>query len=34
MFVDASERDGTAYREFWAKLNRGEFQATQYKYRG
>ena len=31
MFVDASERDSTAYREFWAKLNRGEFQAAQYK---
>jgi methyl-accepting chemotaxis protein len=31
MFVDASERDSTAYREFWARLNRGEFQAAQYK---
>ncbi|WP_257167803.1 PAS domain-containing methyl-accepting chemotaxis protein [Bradyrhizobium sp. SRS-191] len=31
MFVDASERDGAAYREFWAKLNRGEYQAAEYK---
>ncbi len=31
MFVDASERDSTAYREFWVRLNRGEFQAAQYK---
>ncbi len=31
MFVDASERDSAAYREFWAKLNRGEYQAAQYK---
>lgn len=31
MFVEPSERDGTAYREFWARLNRGEFQAAQYK---
>jgi methyl-accepting chemotaxis protein len=31
MFVDAAERDSSAYREFWAKLNRGEFQVAQYK---
>jgi methyl-accepting chemotaxis protein len=31
MFVDASERDGAAYREFWAKLNRGEYQSAEYK---
>jgi methyl-accepting chemotaxis protein len=31
MFVDAAERDGAAYREFWAKLNRGEYQAGEYK---
>jgi methyl-accepting chemotaxis protein len=31
MFVEASERDGAAYREFWAKLNRGEYQAAEYK---
>ena len=31
MFVDPAMRESAAYREFWAKLNRGEFQATQYK---
>jgi methyl-accepting chemotaxis protein len=31
MFVDAAERESREYREFWARLNRGEFQATQYK---
>jgi methyl-accepting chemotaxis protein len=31
MFVDSSERDGTAYREFWASLNRGQYQAAEYK---
>jgi methyl-accepting chemotaxis protein len=31
MFVDPSERDGAAYREFWASLNRGEYQAAAYK---
>ncbi|ABD89625.1 methyl-accepting chemotaxis protein [Rhodopseudomonas palustris] len=31
MFVDPSERDGAAYRAFWATLNRGEFQAAEYK---
>jgi methyl-accepting chemotaxis protein len=31
MFVDPAERESAAYREFWAKLNRGEFQAAQYK---
>ena len=31
MFVDPLEKDGAAYRDFWAKLNRGEFQAAQYK---
>jgi methyl-accepting chemotaxis protein len=31
MFVDPSERDGAAYREFWATLNRGEYQAAEYK---
>ncbi|MBB5047102.1 methyl-accepting chemotaxis protein [Rhodopseudomonas rhenobacensis] len=30
MFVSPSERDGAAYREFWAALNRGEFQAAEY----
>jgi methyl-accepting chemotaxis protein len=31
MFVDPSERESTAYREFWASLNRGEYQAAEYK---
>jgi methyl-accepting chemotaxis protein len=31
MFVEPSERDSAAYREFWAKLNRGENQAAEYK---
>jgi methyl-accepting chemotaxis protein len=31
MFVDPSERDGSAYREFWTNLNRGEYQAGEYK---
>jgi methyl-accepting chemotaxis protein len=31
MFVDPAERGSPAYREFWAKLNRGEYQAAEYK---
>ena len=31
MFVDPSEREGAGYREFWAALNRGEYQAAEYK---
>ena len=31
IFVDPAERVSPSYREFWAKLNRGEFQAAQYK---
>ena len=31
MFVDPSERESANYREFWTKLNRGEFQAAEYK---
>jgi methyl-accepting chemotaxis protein len=31
MFVDPSEREGAAYREFWSALNRGEYQAAEYK---
>jgi methyl-accepting chemotaxis protein len=31
MFVDASDKDGAAYREFWARLNRGEYQAGEFK---
>ncbi|NUR13585.1 MAG: PAS domain-containing methyl-accepting chemotaxis protein, partial [Bradyrhizobium sp.] len=31
IFVDPTERESAAYREFWARLNRGEHQAAQYK---
>jgi methyl-accepting chemotaxis protein len=31
LFVQPSERDSAAYREFWASLNRGEYQAAEYK---
>ncbi len=31
VFVDPTTRDSADYREFWARLNRGEFQAAQYK---
>ncbi|NKC31263.1 PAS domain S-box protein [Roseomonas sp. BU-1] len=31
MFVDAAERQGPAYRAFWEKLGRGEYDAGQYK---
>jgi methyl-accepting chemotaxis protein len=31
MFVEQAERDGVAYREFWAALNRGEYRAAEYK---
>lgn len=31
MFVEPEERSSAAYREFWAALNRGEFQARQFK---
>ena len=31
MFVEPGERDGAGYREFWAALNRGEYQAAEYK---
>ncbi|OSJ25941.1 histidine kinase [Bradyrhizobium japonicum] len=31
MFVEPLERDGAAYREFWATLNRGQYQAAEYK---
>jgi methyl-accepting chemotaxis protein len=34
MFVTPADRDSAAYREFWAKLNRGEFQAAEYKRLG
>jgi methyl-accepting chemotaxis protein len=31
MFVDEAYRQTQDYREFWNKLNRGEFQAAEYK---
>ena len=31
MFVDTAYRNSSEYREFWAKLNRGEYQAAEYK---
>ena len=31
MFVAPSERDSAAYRDFWAKLARGEFQSGEFK---
>jgi len=34
MFVDAAERDGAAYREFWGALRRGEFKAGEFRRLG
>ena len=31
MFVDEAFRQSFDYKEFWAKLNRGEYQAAEYK---
>ena len=31
MFVDDAYRQGSDYREFWAKLNRGEYVADEFK---
>ncbi len=31
MFMPAEERDSLAYKQFWAKLNRGEYDANEYK---
>lgn len=31
MFVESSERSGSAYRDFWTRLNRGEAQSAEYK---
>jgi methyl-accepting chemotaxis protein len=31
MFVAPAERDSPVYREFWATLNRGEFQSGEYQ---
>ncbi len=34
MFVDPVFKQSTEYREFWAKLNRGEYEAKEYKRLG
>jgi methyl-accepting chemotaxis protein len=31
MFVHPSERNDAAYREFWAELSRGKYQAAEYR---
>ena len=31
MFVDEAYKQSVAYKEFWAKLNRGEYDAAEYK---
>jgi len=31
MFVDPTERDSAAYAAFWESLNRGEYQAAEYR---
>jgi len=31
MSMPPSEREGAAYREFWAALSRGEYQAGEFK---
>jgi len=31
MFVDEAYRQSAEYKEFWTKLNRGEYQAAEYK---
>ena len=34
MFVDEANRQNAEYKEFWAKLNRGEYQEAEYKQLG
>jgi methyl-accepting chemotaxis protein len=34
MFVEAAERDSAAYRDFWARLNNGKYEAAEYKRLG
>ena len=31
LFVDAAEREGAEYRDFWASLAKGEFRRAEYK---
>jgi methyl-accepting chemotaxis protein len=33
MFITPAERDSAAYREYWMSLNRGDYQAGEYKRR-
>ena len=34
LFVDAAFKESEEYRQFWARLNRGEFEAKQYRRLG
>ena len=34
LFVDDAQRQSAEYKEFWAKLNRGEYQTAEYKRYG
>jgi len=34
LFIDPAERGSVAYREFWAALRRGEYQAAEYRRLG
>ena len=31
MFVESAERESSAYREFWLRLGRGDYQSGEYK---
>jgi methyl-accepting chemotaxis protein len=34
LFIEPAEKSGTAYRDFWAALNRGEYQSGEYRRLG
>ncbi len=34
MFVDQKDSESPEYREFWARLNKGEYQQAEYKRHG
>jgi methyl-accepting chemotaxis protein len=34
MFIEPAERSSAGYREFWSKLNQGEYQSGEYKRLG
>jgi methyl-accepting chemotaxis protein len=34
MFVDAAYRDSNEYREFWARLNQGQYECAEYRRLG